>query len=140
MNKEQILNLAKEIIDSNEIAIVGSISLKKYPNVRALQKMKNEGFNTFYFSTRSDSMKVRQMKKRKKGCVYFYDRPTYSTVMLEGEFKIEPNTTVGVSKLYELDPTDPYTFVTIKFITKYIYVYTHYKTVKFEINSNGEII
>lgn len=135
MTEEELINLAKKVIDASEIALVGSISLKRYPNVRALKKMKNDGLSTFYFSTRLDSNKVKQMRRRKKGCIYFYDRPTFTGIMIEGIFKIERNTTFGISSLYELDPHDPYEFCTIKFISKYLYIYTHYKTAKIKIES-----
>jgi hypothetical protein len=132
MNQEMALKLALEVIDSNDIALVGSISFDRYPNIRALKKMKNEGINTFYFSTRTKSNKVKQMKAHKKGCVYFFDKDRFIGVMLEGVFKIEPNTLVGIADLYKIDPVDPYDFCTVKFITKHVYVYYNYETFKFK--------
>lgn len=133
MTKEEILALAMEVIDANPIALVGTISLNRYPNIKALKNMKNEGLKTFYFSTRSDSAKVKQMKRRSKGSVYFYDKEKYNGVMLEGKFKVETNTSVGISELYQLDAHDPYDFCTVKFVAECVYVYTHYQTVKIEL-------
>jgi general stress protein 26 len=133
MTEQEILELATQVIDANDIALVGTISLKRYPNIKALKKMKNEGLKTFYFSTKINSAKVKQIKRRSKGSVYFYDRENYKGVMLEGHFKVENNTTVGISDLYELDAIDPYDFCTLKFVAEYIYVYTHYQTVKIKL-------
>ena len=133
MTKDELLQLAQQIVDANDIALVGTISLKRYPNIKALKKMKNEGLKTFYFSTRLDSAKVKQMKRRNKGSIYFYDRASYQGVMIEGKYKVENNTTVGISELYSLDAHDPYNFCTVKFVAEAVYVYTHYQTVKIEI-------
>ena len=133
MEQDSIKQLAMEVINSNKYALVGTTSLKRYPNIRALGKMKNEDLKVFYFMTRAESMKVKQMKRRKKGCVYFYDQNRYIGVMLEGRFEIEPNTTVGISEIYKIDPVDPYDFCTIKFTTKYVNVYNNYETTRFEI-------
>lgn len=130
MTEQDILNIAKEVVDSNDIALIGTISSKRFPNIKAMKKMKNEDLKKFYFSTRIDSTKVKQIKRRRKGCVYFYDKEKFKGVMLEGYFKVHNNTMFGVSELYELDPHDPYEFCTLEFNTKYAYVYTHYHTVK----------
>lgn len=133
MTEQDILELAQQVVDSNDIALIGTTSLKRFPNIKALKKMKNEGLKTFYFSTRIDSAKVKQIKRRRKGCVYFYDKVRYKGVMLEGYFKVVNNTMFGVSELYELDPHDPYEFCTLVFNAKYAYVYTHYQTVKIKL-------
>lgn len=133
MTGQDILDLAQQVVDSNDIALVGTISSKRFPNIKALRKMKNEGLKTFYFSTRIDSTKVKQIKRRHKGCVYFYDREKFIGVMLEGYFKVLNNTMFGVSELYQLDPHDPYEFCTLEFNSKYAHVYAHYQTVKIEL-------
>jgi general stress protein 26 len=133
MTREQLLELATNIINANDMALVGTTSLKRYPNVRVLKKMKNEGLKTFYFCTRLDSEKVKQVKRRKKGCIYFYDRESYVGVMIEGKFRIERNTMFGIPEIYELDPHDPYEFCTMIFESKCISIYKNYKTVKIEL-------
>jgi len=132
MNIESAMKIAKEVIDSSDIALVSTISSEKYPNTRALKKMKNDGFKTFYFSTKTKSNKIKQMKARKKGCIYFFNKEKHIGVMLDGKFKIELNTSVGISDLYKIDPLDPYDFCTIKFITRNVYVYNNFQTVKFK--------
>lgn len=133
MTEKEVIELAKEIIDNNKFAMIGTTSLKGYPNVRALTKMKNEGFEMFYFSTRADSAKVKQMKRKNKGCVYFYNADKYQSVMLEGTFLVEKNRDFDIAEIYKIDHVDPYDFCTIKFITKAIYVYYNFQTIKFTI-------
>lgn len=134
MTEQEILSSAEQIVARNEFALVGTVS-KKYPNIRALRIMKRDGLKTFYFSTKSKSDKVKQMKWHKKGCVYFYDTTTFtfSNVLIEGKFIIEPNTTFGISNFYKMD-AEPYDFCTIKFVAKYLYFYAPYK--KYKINMN----
>ena len=127
------LEAAKKIVDQSKYAMVGTISGKKYPNIRALSKIKQEGLSKFYFMTRANSKKVKQMKKNKKGCVYFYDEQTYQTVMLEGTFKIVPNTMMPIAEIYKLDPHDPFDFCTVIFDTESIYFYSNYETTRLEI-------
>ncbi|MDD2180932.1 MAG: pyridoxamine 5'-phosphate oxidase family protein [Bacilli bacterium] len=133
MTKEEIIELARKIIENNKYAMIGTNSVKGYPNVRALTKMKHDGFELFYFSTRANSEKVKQMRKKNKGCVYFYNTDRYQSVMLEGTFFIEKNRDFDVSEIYKIDYDDPYDFCTIKFVTENIYVYTHFQTIKFNI-------
>lgn len=132
MDKESAMKIAKEVIDSNDIALVSSMSIERYPNIRALKKMNNDGFKIFYFSTRAKSNKVKQMKSHKKGCIYFFDKEKYIGVMLDGKFKIEPNTSVGISDIYKIDPVDPYDFCTIKFIVRNVQVYNNFETIIFK--------
>lgn len=133
MNKDELLSLANNIIDNNNIAMVATNAPKGYPNVRALTTMKREGLELFYFSTRADSNKVKQMKKNARGSIYYYDEKTYQTVMLEGKYKVEPNRDFDVSDIYKIDQVDPYDFATIKFYTESIYVYSHFQTAKVSV-------
>lgn len=133
MNKEDVLRIVKEVIDANEFALVGTKARMGYPNIKALMKMKNEGINKFYFNTKINSTKVKQMKRNKKGCLYFYDQKNYIGVLLEGTFKVEHNTSVGISKLYELDAIDPYDFCTVIFTTKYVNVYIQYQKARIKL-------
>lgn len=133
MTKEEILKLAEEVIQQNPIALIGTISAKKYPNIKALRKMNNEGLKTFYFSTRKESVKVKQISRKNKGSVYFYDKDRFIGIMFEGKFEIQNNTTYGISELYKLDAADPYYFCTLKFNVETMYFYYNYQTAKIEM-------
>lgn len=133
MNREEVLNLVDEIIEKNPIAFMGTVNSNLFPNIKAMQTMKKEGINIFYFSTRSDSRKIKQIKGRKNGCIYYCDKENYQGVLIEGSFEIEKNTMFGISELYKLDAIDPFDFVTIKFKSKKLYVYTHYQTAEIDL-------
>lgn len=133
MTEQDILLNAEKLIATNQIAMVGTISKKKFPNIRALDIIKREGLNTFYFSSKCDSDKIIQIKKRKKGCIYFYDSMTFtfSNVLIEGEFKIESNNSVENSNFYKMS-SESNEFCTIKFKAINLYYYTPYQ--KYKIN------
>jgi general stress protein 26 len=131
MSNEEILKYAEELINKNQYAIVGTIS-KSFPNIRALKVMKKEGLKTLYFSTKKTSEKVNQMKRNKKGCLFFYDTTNYSSVMLEGTFEIKDNVLFDVSTFFDLHP-EPYDFCNIIFNTTKVYVYLQYKGYEIKI-------
>ena len=133
MTKEEVIELAKKIIAENKFAIVGTTNLMGYPNVRALKVMKNENYEVFYFSTRANSYKIKQMKRKPKGCIYFYNTEKFESVMMEGNFKVEENRNFEISDIYKIDYDDPFDFAVIKFFPKTIYVYTHFQSVKLDV-------
>ncbi len=130
LTQEEALKYAEEMIQKNQYALIGTISKENFPNVRALKVMKREDLKTFYFSTKKTSLKVTQIKKNKKGCIFFYDTSNYSSVMIEGTFEVKDNILFDVSNFYHLDP-DPFDFCNIIFEAKVIYLYVPYK--KYEI-------
>ncbi|MDD3392321.1 MAG: pyridoxamine 5'-phosphate oxidase family protein [Bacilli bacterium] len=133
MTKEEILEIINKVIDEQKIAIIGTTSSKRYPNVKALRLMNREDINTFYFSTKRESLKVKQMKRRSKGSIYFYDKDKYVGIMFEGKFKVENNTKYGISELYKLDAIDPYDFCSVIFKATTVYFYMNYQTVKIDL-------
>lgn len=133
MTDEEVLQKALMIVDKNKYAFLGTMGLEKYPNIRIMSKIKNEGLKKFYFSTRSTSLKVKQIKKNKRGCIYFYDQETYQTVMLEGIFKVEANTLLSIAEIYAIDEHDPFDYLTIVFETKTINFYISYETTNINI-------
>lgn len=133
MNKEDVIRIANEVIDNKKIALIGTKSNKGYPNIKALLLMQREGLHKFYFSTKTNSTKVKQIKRRKKGCIYFYDEKNYIGIMIEGTFKVEHNQLFGISKLYDLDAIDPYDFCTIIFTAKTLHAYIQYQKIKIKL-------
>ena len=126
LTNEEVLVRADEMVKNNKYAIVGTISKEKFPNIRGLKIIKREGLKTFYFSTKKTSAKVIQMKKNKKGCIFFYDTTNYSSLMIEGTFEIKDNVLFDISTFFDLDP-EPYDFCNIIFSAKRISLYVPYK-------------
>lgn len=130
MTLEEVKEYAEELIKKNEYAVIGTISKKSYPNTRALKIMEREGFNKFIFSTKKNTLKIEQIKKNKKGCIFFYDVDKYASVMIEGKFEVKENFLYDVSNFFFLHP-DPYDFCNIIFEAEVMYVYIPYN--KYEI-------
>lgn len=130
MTNEECLKYSEDLISKNTYAIIGTISNKKYPNTRVLKVMKRDNLKTFYFSTKENSLKVKQIKKNKKGCILFYDESKFASVMIEGKFEIQENKLFEVSNFYDLD-SDPYDFCNLIFKSEILYLYVPYT--KYEI-------
>lgn len=131
MTEQDILKNAEKIISSNQVAMIGTINKKKFPNIRALTIIKSYGFKTFYFNTKCDSDKMVQIKKNKKGCIYFYDTMTFtfSNVLIEGKFTIEPDTIIETPDFYKISSVTN-DFCTIKFEAINLYYYAPYQKYK----------
>ncbi len=125
MSEQEVLKYAEELISKNKFAIVGTISNEKYPNTRALRVMQRDGIKTFYFSTKKKSLKVAQIKKNNKGCIFFYDVEKYVSIMFEGKFEVRDNTLFEISSFYELDP-NPYDFCNLVFKAETLHLYIPY--------------
>lgn len=75
--------------DRLKTAFIGSVDEQGYPNIKAmLQPRKREGIKTFYFSTNTSSMRVRQFLSNDKACVYFCDNRFFRGVMLRGTMEV----------------------------------------------------
>jgi pyridoxine/pyridoxamine 5'-phosphate oxidase len=133
MNREEVIKYANELIEENKYAIIGTVSKKKYPNVRVLKLMKREGLTEFYFSTKKDSLKVEQIRRNKRSCIFFYDEEKFASVMIEGTFEAKENVLFEVTKFYDLDP-DPYDLINLIFKSEKMYLYVPYK--KYEVIIN----
>jgi len=131
--KETLLEIAQDIISKNKYAMVATMGKWNQPNIRALQNMKNDGFSVFYFVTRRDSKKVKEIKRHKKGTVYFYDKDRYISVTLHGNFKIEENSNYGISDIYKIAEHDLFDHVLLVFETKKMFVYSNYITTEFKM-------
>ena len=75
--------------DKLKVAYIGSVDAEGFPNVKAmLQPRKREGIRTFYFTTNTSSMRVRQYATNPKACVYFCDQRFFRGAMLRGMMEV----------------------------------------------------
>ena len=118
MNVETAKETAMSIINNNNYALIGTISLNEYPNIKALTKMKNEELKVFYFSTNIISTKVEQIKHNNKGCVYFFDPIRYIGVMLEGKFEITDDSDFNGLEGYRPEGLSSSDYCTLRFNVK----------------------
>jgi general stress protein 26 len=85
-NAEQtIMNL----IDKQSFAIISSVDEDGCPNTKAmLPPRKREGIKTFYFTTNTSSMRVKQYRENSKACIYFCDSQNFYGAMLKGTMEV----------------------------------------------------
>ncbi|MDE5997838.1 MAG: pyridoxamine 5'-phosphate oxidase family protein, partial [Muribaculaceae bacterium] len=75
--------------DKLKTAFVGSIDKEGFPNIKAmLQPRKREGINTFFFTTNTSSMRVKQFIDNDKACIYFCDNRFFRGAMLRGRMEV----------------------------------------------------
>ncbi len=133
MGEERARDIALSLIKSNNHALIGTVSINDYPNIKALTKMKNDGLKTFYFSTNSISTKVQQIKHNAKGCVYFFDPMLYIGVMLEGTLEITNDLDEANSTGYKPEALVGFDYCTIKFTAVSVNVYSDFNKETFDV-------
>jgi general stress protein 26 len=78
-----------KLIDTQKISFIASVDEGGYPNMKAmLAPRKREGIKTFYFTTNTSSMRVRQYNDDPKASVYFFDGRSFRGVMLKGTMEV----------------------------------------------------
>ena len=85
------LRKIERLIKRCNVAFIGSVDEAGFPNAKAmLPPRKIEGLKTFYFSTNTSSVRVRQYRQNPKACIYFYHKGLFCFwgVMLKGEMEV----------------------------------------------------
>lgn len=108
--KEEIINL----IERSRDVIVSSIDDSGYPNSKAMFRLKNEGIQTFWFSTNTSAIRTSHWMIRPQASIYFLDSDGFHGVMLTGQMQVHTDNKTkkdfwkeGDEKYYPLGPTDP---------------------------------
>lgn len=81
----------EKFVDRPKVSLIGSIDDEGYPIIRAMLKpRKHVGLKTFYFSTNTSSLKVRQYRENPNASIYFYCKGLvkYVGVMLKGKMEV----------------------------------------------------
>jgi len=79
----------ESLIDNTVVSLIGSVDEDGFPNTKAmLPPRKRMGLKTFYFTTNTSSMRVRQYRANSKACIYFFDKRFFKGVMLKGEMEV----------------------------------------------------
>jgi len=89
MTIEQAKKKALELIKKSKTCVLATVDKNGFPNMRAMMNLKNDGLQTIWFSTNFSSIKIAQIKKNKKGGVYFFDEKMFKGLRLIGEIKIK---------------------------------------------------
>lgn len=138
--QEEILRIAIWIIERSETAIIGSIDQDDYPNIKAMLKPREkDSLKTFYFTTNTSSMRIKQFQKNPKASVYFFDSIQFQWIMLRGTMEIIQDQIVKDRIWRDWDTayypwwiTDP-DYSILKFTTKNCRMYNQFRSYDFEV-------
>ena len=128
------------LIEKQKTAFIGSIGQDGFPAIKAmLAPRKIEGIKTFFFTTNTSSMRVKQFKANSKACIYFYDARFFNGVMLQGTMEVLEDASSkemiwkeGDEMYYPLGVTDP-DYCVLKFIAERGRYYHNFKSEDFVI-------
>ncbi len=136
------LRKIERFVAHRRVAFIASVDGAGFPNLKAmLPPRKTEGLHTFYFSTNTSSMRVRQYRENPRACIYFYCKVPfkYQGVMLIGTMEVlEDDVTKramwqpGDKIYYPKGVTDP-DYCILKFTAVSGRYYCNLKTESFEI-------
>ena len=129
-------------IRRQKVAFICSVDGEGFPNVKAMLKpRKIDGVKSFYFSTNTSSMRVKQYLANPKASIYFYHKGLikYVGVMLVGTMEIltdqESKNMIwkkGDKLFYKKGVTDP-DYCVLKFTATKGRYYCDLKTESFDI-------
>lgn len=130
------------LIDKQKVAYIASVDDDGFPNIKAmLSPRKREGIKTFYFSTNTSSMRVKQYRQNAKASIYFCDKRFYRGVMLTGMIEVLEDHhskqmiwQAGDTLYYHLGVTDP-DYCVLKFTACSGRFYSNFKSENFEVDS-----
>ena len=79
-----------DFIDSQKTAFIGSVDEDGFPNMKAMLAPRERDGVTFYFTTNTSSLRVKQYQNNEKASIYFYRRGRfrYTGVMLRGMMRV----------------------------------------------------
>ena len=129
-------------IRRQKVAFICSVDGEGFPNVKAmLRPRKIDGVKSFYFSTNTSSMRVKQYLANPKASIYFYHKGLikYVGVMLTGTMEVltdqETKNMIwkkGDKIFYKKGVTDP-DYCVLKFTATKGRYYCDLKTESFDI-------
>lgn len=136
------LKKIEEFICKQKVSFICSVDGENYPNVKAmLSPRKHIGLKTFYFSTNTSSMRVKQYLENPNACIYFFHKGLikYTGVMLTGKMEVLTDSESkemiwrkGDTVFYKQGVTDP-DYCVLKFTASRGRYYCDLNTESFEI-------
>lgn len=137
MTQEEIF----KFVDHRKVCFICSVDGDGMPNVKAMLAPRKRDGRTFYFSTNTSSMRVKQYLDNDKASIYFYHKGLfrYKGVMLKGKMEVltDPKTKemiwrFGDTVYYKQGVTDP-DYCVLKFTAECGRYYSDLKTENVEI-------
>ena len=132
---------ALSIFKQARVSIIGSIDEEGFPNIKAMLKpRKNDGLRTFYFTTNTSSMRVKQFKNNSKASIYFFSGILFKGILLKGNMEVmEDQETKNIiwkmsdTQYYSKGVTDP-DYCVLKFTAIEGRIYEKFHSTTFKIN------
>ena len=137
MTKKEIF----DFIDAQKTAFISSVDEEGFPNIKAMLAPRERNGNTFYFTTNTSSMRVKQYLSNPKASIYFYHRGRfrYTGVMLKGTMNVLTDQETkdriwrtGDTMFYKKGVTDP-DYCVLQFTATGGRYYQDLKTESFEL-------
>ena len=137
---KDLIKTALSIIDKSGKTIIGSVDGEGFPNLKAMLKPREtDGIKTFYFTTNTSSMRVKQYRSNPRSAIYFYDARFFRGVMLKGMMEVlEDQKTKdiiwrdGDEMYYPKGVADP-DYCVLKFTTESGRLYQNFKSENFVV-------
>jgi general stress protein 26 len=128
------------LIDKQGVSFISSLDDEGFPNMKAmLPPRKRDGIKTFYFTTNTSSMRVKQFRSNPKACIYFCDKRFFRGVMLKGIMEVLEDAASkemiwqeGDTMYYPKGVTDP-DYCVLKFIAQTGRYYANFSSENFMI-------
>ena len=105
-----------DFVDAQKTAFIASVDEDGFPNLKAMLAPRERDGVTFYFTTNTSSLRVKQYLNNPKASIYFYHRGRfrYTGVMLKGTMQVLKDQETkdriwrtGDSMFYKKGVTDP---------------------------------
>jgi general stress protein 26 len=130
----------EKLIDGIGVSIISSVDEEGFPNTKAmLPPRKREDISTFYFTTNTSSMRVKQFRSNNKACLYFFDKRFFRGIMLLGKIEVLTDQKSkdmiwqdGDTMYYPLGVTDP-DYCVLKFSAGKMRIYQNFKSETIDI-------
>ncbi|WNQ12112.1 pyridoxamine 5'-phosphate oxidase family protein [Paenibacillus aurantius] len=120
--KEEVGNGISALVNEATTIMVSSVDEHGYPNTKQMFKMKHDGLETFWFSTNTSSMRVKQFQRNPHASLYFVGKS--NGLMLVGDMKVRQDRdskewlwVEGSEKYYPLGVEDP-DYCVLEFVAK----------------------
>ena len=116
MNKAEIREASRELVERSEIAFLGTIGSNGGPEIKAVLVADREGVDAIWISTNTSSEHVAQLERDPRACLYFvrHDREPWTGLLLRGlaEIRRDPEARErlwedGCEKFYPNGVDDP---------------------------------
>jgi general stress protein 26 len=143
MMKGEAIRESLNLAERSEIVLLGSNGVDGYPYIKGMIKRENEGIRTVWLSTNTSSMRVPQIAKNPKTCLYFVDFDRWEGLMLVGTMEVLQDSeskrrlwSEGDEKYYAEGVTDP-DYTVLRFTSEWGNYYHKLSNVTFTIDEVG---